>query len=379
MKRQLFSLAASLLVGGAYTHALMAADQTLLLRTPDISKDQLAFVYAGDIWVASREGKEPRRLTSSAADESRPVFSPDGKWIAFTADYNGNTDAYVISADGGQPKRLTYHPDDDVVTGWSPDGKEVLFTSPREVAVGRSQQLYRISASGGYPAKVMDAPVTEADYAPDGKSMAYRPYIQAYRGSSGWRQHRGGTTPPIWIYDFDAKSHVEIPHVNASDLNPIWLGKEVYFLSDRADGAVNLFRYEGQGKAPKQLTENTVWDIRSARGFGDAVAYEPVAGSMNSIPKMAARMKSRSPSTRTCRSFKWNGKTQRVCWKAHHCRPQASAQFLSRVVIFSRYQLTKVPRGTLQRLTVCGKAQRCGRRTEAASPISRTRVARTNW
>lgn len=274
MKRQLFSLAASLLVGGAYTHALMAADQTLLLRTPDISKDQLAFVYAGDIWVASRDGKESRRLTSSAADESLPVFSPDGKWIAFTADYNGNTDAYVISADGGQPKRLTFHPDDDVVTGWSPDGKEVLFTSPREVAVGRSQQLYRISASGGYPTKVMDAPVTEADYAPDGKSMAYRPYIQAYRGSSGWRQHRGGTTPPIWIYDFDAKSHVEIPHVNASDLNPIWLGKEVYFLSDRADGAVNLFRYEGQGKAPKQLTENTVWDIRSARGFGDAIAYE---------------------------------------------------------------------------------------------------------
>ncbi|WP_262689723.1 S41 family peptidase [Kordiimonas aestuarii] len=274
MKRQLGALAALAfsLALAAPMHA--AADQTLLLRTPDISKDHLAFVYAGDIWVSARDGSDPRRLTSHPADESLPRFSPDGRWIAFTANYNNNTDVYVISSSGGQPTRLTYHPSDDHVTGWTSKGDRVTFSSDREVASGRSNQLYHISVAGGYPSKVMEAPVMEADYSPDGKRLAYRPYSQAYRGSSGWRQHRGGSTPPVWIYDFDAKSHVEIPHVNASDTNPIWLGDNVYFLSDRADGAVNLFGYETKSRKLTQFTKNDVWDIRSANGFGDTIVYE---------------------------------------------------------------------------------------------------------
>lgn len=119
-----------------------AAEPTLMLRQPAISKNHLAFVYAGDLWLADRNGGNARRLTSHAASEFAPRFSPDGQRIAFSASYDGNTDVYVIGLDGGQPRRLTWHPSADVVSGWSPDGKRVLFASPREVLNNRSNQLY---------------------------------------------------------------------------------------------------------------------------------------------------------------------------------------------------------------------------------------------
>ncbi|WP_420429997.1 S41 family peptidase [Kordiimonas sp.] len=262
------------LLAGAAAQGVAADGETLLLREPSVSKDKLAFVYAGDIWIADRDGKDARRLTSHPADEGSPHLSPDGKWVAFTAEYGNNADVYVISAGGGQPKRLTYHPEDDVVQGWNVSGGEVLFTSRREVAIGRSAQAYQVSTNGGYPVKVMDALVAEGTWSPDGKRLAYRPHTKAYRGSSGWRQHRGGTTPPVWLYDITSGAWEEIPHENASDSNPIWLGDKVYFVSDRADGAANLFEYDTRSKAVKQLTENSVWDIRNASGYGDKLVYE---------------------------------------------------------------------------------------------------------
>jgi len=104
---------------------------TKLLRFADISKDKVVFAYAGDLWVSSREGGNARRLTSHVGDELFPKFSPDGKWIAFTGEYDGNPDVYVVSAEGGEPKRLTFHPSNDIVLGWTPDGKNILFRSDR--------------------------------------------------------------------------------------------------------------------------------------------------------------------------------------------------------------------------------------------------------
>src|SRR3984957_20479842 len=160
---------------------LHAAEEpaTRLLRQPAISKDHLAFVYAGDIWVSDRDGSRPVQITSHPASEYAPHFSPDGRWIAFSANYDNNTDFYVVGGGGGQPRRLTWHPAADVVTGWSPDGKRVLFVSNREIANSRSSHFYEVSLEGGYERKIMKAVGVEGNWSADGKRLAYRPYIMA--------------------------------------------------------------------------------------------------------------------------------------------------------------------------------------------------------
>ena len=149
------------------------AQQALLLRQPDISADHLTFVYAGDIWLANRDGSEPRRLTSHPAEENSPTFSPDGSMIAFSANYENNGDVYVIDINGGQPKRLTWHPSGDVPTGWTADGEAVSFVSNRETDHGRSGQLYHAALSGGLPQKRMDARVFRGAYDASGDRFAY--------------------------------------------------------------------------------------------------------------------------------------------------------------------------------------------------------------
>jgi tricorn protease len=256
--------------------ALHAAEgsQTRLLRQPAVSKDHLAFVYGGDIWVSDRDGGHPVQLTSHPASEFAPHFSPDGKWIAFSANYDNNIDVYVIPVEGGQPRRLTWHPAPDLVTGWSVDGKRVLFVSNREVANSRSGQLYEVSVDGGFERKVMKAVAVEGSWSPDGKRLAYRPYTMAYSGISGWRQHRGGDTPPIWIIDPAGKVLEKIPHENASDSNPLWVGDDVVFISDRNEGSANLFLYDGHSHTVRQLTHESPWDVRNAGAYGDTVVYE---------------------------------------------------------------------------------------------------------
>jgi tricorn protease len=256
--------------------------QTRLLRQPAVSKDHLAFVYGGDIWISDRDGAHPIQLTSHPASEYAPHFSPDGKWIAFSANYDSNTDVYVIPVEGGEPRRLTWHPAADVVTGWSSDGKRVLFTSNREIANSRSGQFYEVSLDGGYERKIMKAVGVEGSWSADGKRLAYRPYNMAYVGTSGWRQHRGGDTPPIWIIDPAAKTLERIPHENASDSKPMWIGDDVAFISDRNDGTANLFLYDAHNRAVSQLTHEKTWDIRNADAYGDTVVYE-AGGELKSL------------------------------------------------------------------------------------------------
>ena len=150
----------------------------------------------------------------------------------------------------------------------------MLFTSNREVANSRSGQLYEVALTGGYEKKVMQAVAVEGTWSSDGKRLAYRPYIMAYSGVSGWRQHRGGDTPPIWIMDLAARQLEKIPHVNASDSNPMWIGDDVAFISDRNDGAANLYLYDAHTHAVRQLTHETVWDVRNAGAYEHTIVYE---------------------------------------------------------------------------------------------------------
>jgi tricorn protease len=246
---------------------------TLLLRQPTLSREHLAFLYGGDIYVADRDGGHPVRLTVHASASS-PRFSPDGQWIAYSATYASNTDVYVIPASGGQPRRLTFHPARDEVSGWSPDGKRILFASPREVANNRSNQLYEIPLSGGFEHKIMQAVAWEASWSPDGTRLAYRPYRTAYEGPSGWRRYRGGATTPIWILNPSSGAWEQVPHDNATDRAPVWAGDEVVFISDRSDGAANLFAYDTRSKQLRQLSHETVWDVRNVAVYGRTAVYE---------------------------------------------------------------------------------------------------------
>lgn len=255
----------------------LSANQTLLLRQPALSQDKLAFVYAGDLWVSERDGSQPRRLTSSPADESHPMFSPDGQTIAFAASYEGNKDVYVIPVAGGQPRRLTWHPGNDIPLDWTPDGQAVAFVSNRETDHGRSGQLYHATLDGRFPQKQMEARIYRGSYNEAG-DLAYIAFGSGYNGlfggSSGWKGYRGGTTPAIQIMNAARTEVTTVPGAGATNFNPLWVGGWLYFLSDREDKIFNLFGYDPATGQLDKVSNEPTWDIRAASAHGSVIVYE---------------------------------------------------------------------------------------------------------
>jgi len=246
------------------------AQGPLLLRDPSISRTQIAFAYAGSIWIANRDGSDVRRLTSGG-HEGRPMFSPDGTLIAFTGDYDGNRGVYVVPAGGGEPRRLTYHPGDIDVVCWMPDGKRVVFSSARTAFASGVVQLFSVPVEGGFATPIPLARAAEASFSPDGNRIAYVPLFQWQKA---WKRYRGGQTKPIWIANLsDSSVTATIPRDNTNDFNPMWVGDNVYFLSDR-NGPITLFAYDVKSKQVKQLVKNEGLDIKSASASSDAIVYE---------------------------------------------------------------------------------------------------------
>jgi tricorn protease len=244
-----------------------------LLRHPTLSRSDIVFTFAGDLWSVQRAGGKAKRLTTGPGDKTDPVFSPDGKWIAFTGDYDGNQDVYVIPSDGGRPKRLTYHPAPDQVLGWTQDGRRVLFRSSRETyanLVPKFQRLYTVGLDGD-PVAALPLPMgTEAVFSPDGFRVAYVPLE---RKNDHFRRYRGGRTTPLWIARLSDSRIDVVPHVNATDFNPIWVGQTVYFLSDRS-GPATLFAYDIATKHVSQVLKNNGRDITSASAGPGAIVYD---------------------------------------------------------------------------------------------------------
>jgi tricorn protease len=255
---------------GAGSLCLAEAGKPLILREPSVSRTQIVFSYAGSLWIAGRDGGEARRLTTGG-HESNPIFSPDGTEIAFTGEYDGNSDVYVVAVSGGVPRRLTYHPAPDVVVGWTRDGKQVMFRSERNAFADGVVQLFTISIEGGFPTPVPLVRAAEGSYSPDGSRLAYVPIEQWQRA---WKRYRGGQARPIWIANLaDSSIEEKIPRDNSNDFNPMWVGDSVYFLSDR-NGPVTLFAYDTRSKKVTQVVKNDGLDIKSASASPDAIVYE---------------------------------------------------------------------------------------------------------
>jgi tricorn protease len=250
--------------------AACAQTAPLLLRTPSLSKDKIAFRYADDIWTVPREGGEARRLTSGSAVSEGPYFSPDGSQIAYSTRQHDLTDVYVVSAEGGVPRRLTWEPTGNFAAGWTPDGKDVLFTSMHE-SYSDFFRMYKTHADGTGSAVVLPLPsAAEGSFSPDGLTLAYEPILQ---WQEAWKNYRGGQTTKIWLVDMKTLDLTKVPRENSNDHDPVWEGKTVYFLSDR-NGPVSLFSYDTETKAVTQVLENHGLDLKTVAAGPGALVYE---------------------------------------------------------------------------------------------------------
>ncbi len=248
--------------------ATLAFAQTKLLRYPDIQGDRVAFVYAGDLWSASVEGGRAIRLTAHEGLELFPKFSPDGQWIAFTGQYDGDEQVYVIPADGGEPRQLTFYPArgplaprwgyDHHVHGWTPDSSSVLFRSSRSYWGAKDGRLYTVPLDGGLPTPLA-MPVSGAGtISPDGTMVAYSPLFRDFRT---WKRYQGGWAQDLYLFDRAAKTTRRITDHVRTDRDPMWIGGDVHFASDR-DGTLNLYRFDSKSGKITQLTRERTWDVR---------------------------------------------------------------------------------------------------------------------
>ncbi|HEX8336839.1 MAG TPA: PDZ domain-containing protein, partial [Pyrinomonadaceae bacterium] len=251
-----------------------------LLRFPDIHGDQIAFVYAGDIWTVPSAGGTARRLTSHPGLELFPKFSPDGRWVAFSGQYNGTRQVFVIPSEGGDPRQLTFYNDvaslpprggyDNRVMGWTPDGKSVVFRANRVPMSDRLGRPYLVPFEGG---SEQPLPITEAggvSYSPDGGRVAFTPISNEFRG---WKRYRGGQSPDVWVYDLKSNTSEQITTGREQDMLPVWLGDTIFYVSDR-DWTMNVFAYDTRTKKTRKVTNHTDYDATWPSGSGDQLVYE---------------------------------------------------------------------------------------------------------
>jgi tricorn protease len=254
-----------------------------LMLFPDVHHDKVVFVYGGDLWLASTSGGVARRITESPGRELFPKFSPDGKWIAFTGQYDGNFNVYVMPSEGGQPKQLTFYQGqaqqlsdrmgiNDEVIGWTPDSKRIVFLTRRDAGNDWTKRQFTVSIDGGFPEPLPMDQGGLLSYSPDGSKVAYNIIFRNFRT---WKRYTGGLAQVITVYDLKKNTSYDLPHTDYTDTFPMWHGDTIYFSSDRGpEHHLNLYSYDINSKQVEQLTHFEDWDVMWPSLGPDAIVFE---------------------------------------------------------------------------------------------------------
>jgi tricorn protease len=258
-----------------------------LLQQPALSRELVAFVNAGDIWISLRGGGRAIRLTTGPGIESGPVFSPDGGTIAFTGEYDGNVDVFTVPVTGGVPSRVTHHPGQDSAVAWSPDGRRLIFRSGRD-AGSRFTRLFEVAATGGAAAALPLPLAFSGQLSSDGGTIAYNPFAPAFSfdftSYTAWGNYRGGRAGSIWLTRLDGLDSVQVPHEGAADLSPVWMGGKLYFLSARK-GPMSIFVYDPASRAVSEVYRNAgPSDIRSLATDGVTLIFDRLGELFTLVP-----------------------------------------------------------------------------------------------
>jgi tricorn protease len=243
-----------------------------MLRFPDVSTDKIVFVYAGDLWTVPKEGGLARKLSSPKGQELFPKFSPDGRTIAFSGNYDGNTDVYVMPVDGGTPQRLTHHPDADLVVEWYPDGKNILYRSQMLSPSYRFNRFFKQSVDGGLPETLPLAYGELATFSPDANRMVFQVISTEFRT---WKRYRGGMASDLWLYDFTKNSSEKLTDFEGTDAVPMWHKNTIYFLSDRDEHKkLNIWALDLETRETRQITKFIEYDVKWPSIGPDAIIFE---------------------------------------------------------------------------------------------------------
>ena len=252
------------------TGAALAVEEGRFFRFPSIYQDKIVFTYEGDLWLVSAQGGTATRITTFPGIEAMSKFSPDGKWIAFSAGYEGGQSVYLMPAEGGAPTRLTYQPGPAQVIAWTPDGKRVVFRSMFENVIGRDPNLFSISIRGGAPERLpLDRGVL-ISFSPDGRSFLY-----CRRGDEEyyWKRYKGGRYQDIWLYDGNTKKYTAVSDYVGKNSYPMWIGNIMYFVSDRGNGISNIYSQKVGGKEVQPVTTYADFDVMMPATDGWTIVY----------------------------------------------------------------------------------------------------------
>ncbi len=266
------TLAACLALAGlGFALPAAALEECRLMRQPDIHGQTIVFAYAGDLWRVPRTGGVATRLTSHEGVEQFPKISPDGRTIAFTAEYDGNVDAYTVAIDGGEPTRLTWHPAPDQVAEWYPDGRSILVRSPRASSMPRFSRFFKVPAGGGFEELLPLPTAGYAGFSADGHRIAY---VSPSYDNRTWKRYRGGNAPDIWLYDFAHNTSQKITDWEGADEWPMWHDHTVYYSSDQGGRTANLWAYDVDTKQRHQVTHFDTYDVKWPSIGPDAIVLE---------------------------------------------------------------------------------------------------------
>jgi tricorn protease len=259
-----------------FSATAQTAENLHIFQRPALNQNIIVFGYAGDLWTVPREGGRATRLTTGVGIETAPVFSPDGTTLAFTGEYDGNQDVFTIPVNGGVPHRVTYHPAPDFAVAWTVDGKRIVFRSTRQSS-SRYTQLFSVPAEGGVATPLPLPMAYQGQFSADGTHIAYSPLAPAfgfnYTAFTSWGNYHGGLASTIWITSLPGLDSVEIPHEQASDFSPVYVGDKIYFLSGRS-GPNGIFRYDSTTKTVTEVLHNTGPDIRTLSSNGNTLVYD---------------------------------------------------------------------------------------------------------